>query len=67
MHPFINLYKGFSEKKKEKKKKQLKVKLFVFWGVSIFILLETYLTWPVSECVASGRLVAITYFNSTAE
>lgn len=49
MHPFINLYKGFSEE--EKKKKQLKIKLFVFWGVSIFILLESYLKWQVSECL----------------
>lgn len=47
MHPFINLYKGFSEEKK----KQLKIKPFVFWGVSIFILLESYLKWQVSECL----------------
>lgn len=34
-----------------KKKKTVKIKLFVFWGVSIFILLETYLKWQVSECL----------------
>lgn len=60
VHPFSNLYKGFSEenvlkmtkkkggkqkkrKKKHTKKRKTQKASFVFWGVSIFILLATYL------------------------
>ena len=55
VHPFIDLYKGFSggKKKKKNKKKRKKNLLnpFLFWGFSIFFIFENYLKWKVSECL----------------